>query len=203
MRMRRYSSKYSNSPLQPPIQAVNPGTRQLGQDATAQLRLQFGTKRPARAAEPPGTWPRPNGMSRCWPGIMAFSAVVTMSAGVTGCAPGKPQVTTAALPTVVCGTVLSTSAAGPVVYDATRPLPTINHPTVGGVLMFRVARGCEEGTHVAWVPSSAAHLVKAAYAKDGQTAAVVLKPSGPHAAFRLTGTRNGRVVASTTVRLAS
>jgi len=28
--------------------------------------------------------------------------------------------------------------------------------------MFRVVRGCDEGAHVTWVPSSAAHLVKAA-----------------------------------------
>jgi hypothetical protein len=132
---------------------------------------------------------------------MALTAVAAMSADMTGCAPGKPRVTTAAPPTVVCGTVLSNGAAGPVVYDATRPLPTIKFTTVGGLLMFRVARGCAAGTHVTWVPASAARLVKAAYARDGQLAAVVLKPAG-HAAFRLTGTRNGRVVASATVRLA-
>jgi hypothetical protein len=34
-------------------------------------------------------------------------------------------------------------------------------------------------------------------------AAAVLKPSGPHPSFRLTGTRNGVVVASVTVKLAS
>lgn len=137
---------------------------------------------------------------------MALAAVVTMpatTAAVPGCAASKPHVTTAAPPTVICGTLLSNSAAGPVVYDATRRLPTINHPTIGGMLMFQVARGCTEGTHVTWVPRSAAHLVKAAYTKDGQTAAVVLKPRGPRAAFRLIGTRNGRVAASATVRLAS
>jgi len=138
--------------------------------------------------------------------ITVLAAVVTMTAvgaGVTGCASRGLRVTTAAPPTVVCGTVLSDSAAGPVVFDARRRLPTIKYLTVGGVLMFRVARGCDEGARVTWVPSSAAHLVKAAYAKDGHTAAVVLKPSGPHASFRLTGTRNGRVVASVTVKLAS
>jgi hypothetical protein len=77
----------------------------------------------------------------------------------------------------------------------------VKYLTVGDVLMFRVARGCDEGAHVTWIPSSAAHLVKAAYARDGHTAAVVLKPDEP--SFRLTGTRNGRVVASVTVKLAS
>jgi hypothetical protein len=132
--------------------------------------------------------------------VLALSA---LAAGMTGCASSKPQVTAAAPPTVVCGTELSDSAAGAVVLDATRQLPTIKYLTVGGVLIFLVARGCGEGTRVTWVPRSAASLVKAAYARDGQMAAVVLEPGGPRAAFRLTGTRNGTVVASATVRLAS
>jgi len=83
------------------------------------------------------------------------------------------------------------------------PLPTVKYPTVGGLLFFRVARGCAQGTHVIWMPSSAAHLVKAGYARDGQMAAVVLKPTRPGAAFRLIATRNGKVLASATVKLAS
>ena len=157
--------------------------------------------------QPSHTWPRRTGMRLSWKSrITALAAVMTVTAvgtGVTGCASRGPQVTTAAPPTVVCGTVLSDSAAGPVVFDATRRLPTLKYLTVGDVLMFRVSRGCVEGAHVTWIPSSAAHLVKAAYARDGHMAAVVLKPSGPHASFRLTGTLNGRVVASVTVKLAS
>jgi hypothetical protein len=122
---------------------------------------------------------------------------------VTGCGPGTPQVTTAAPPTVVCGTVLSRSAAGAVVSDATRRRPTVTGTTAGGLLIFRVARGCDTGAQVRWIPSSAARLVKAAYARDGRMVAVVLQPSGPRTAFRLIGTRNGRVVASATVKLAS
>jgi hypothetical protein len=154
--------------------------------------------------------PRLTGMRRYWkPKSMALAAIVTMSvvaAGVTGCGPSEPhelQVTTAAPPTVVCGTVLNDSASGAVLYDATRHLPTIKYISVGGLLFFRVARGCDQGTHVHWLPSSAAHLIKAAYAKNGQTAAVVLEPSKPRAAFRLIATQNGRVVASATVKFAS
>jgi hypothetical protein len=94
---------------------------------------------------------------------------------------------------------------GAVLFDATHRLPVIKYPTVRNgaeVLMFRVTRGCDKGARVTWVPSSAAHLVTAAYARDGQAAAVVLKPSGPRAAFRLLGTQNGKVVASATVKLA-
>ena len=155
--------------------------------------------------QPPCTWPRRTGMRRRWKSrITVLAAVVTMTAVgavLAGCASRGPRLTTAAPPTVVCGTVLSDSVAGPVVFDATRRLPTIRYTTVGDVLMFRVVRGCDEGAHVTWAPSSAAHLVRAAYARDGLTAAVVLKPDEP--SFRLTGTRNGRVVASATVKLAS
>jgi hypothetical protein len=126
-----------------------------------------------------------------------------VATGTASCASTKPQVTTAAPPSVVCGTVLNDSPAGAVIYDATRRLPIIKYATVGGLLFFRVARGCNQGTHVTWVPSSAAHLVKAAYARDGQAAAVALEPTGPRAVFWLSGTRNGRVVASATVRLTS
>lgn len=108
--------------------------------------------------QPRCTWPRQSGMRRCRKSrTTALASVATLSAvtaGVTGCA--SPQVTTAAPPTVICGTVLSESAAGPVVYDATRKLPTVKHPTIGGLLFFRVARGCERGDNVRWIPSSAA-----------------------------------------------
>jgi hypothetical protein len=149
---------------------------------------------------------RRTGMESRWKTTIPIRAgVVTVFAlaGVASCAPSKPQVITAAPPTVVCGTVLGNSAAGAVVYDATRRLPIITHLTVGGLLFFRVTRGCDEGTHVRWAPPSAAHRVKAAYARDGQTAVVVLKPSGPRAAFRLTGTRNNTMIASATVKLAA
>jgi hypothetical protein len=133
--------------------------------------------------------------------LPAFLAVITVSAFpalVTSCAP-EVKVTSAAPPTVVCGTVLSVSAAGPVLYDATRPLPALPYASVGGLFYFRVTRGCDHGSHVRWVPSSAAHLVKAARARDGLPAAVVLQPTGPRSAFRLIGTRDGRVVASAVV----
>jgi len=133
--------------------------------------------------------------------LAAVLATSVVTAGMTGC---KPHVSNGApVHTVVCGTVLSTSAAAPVVFDATRRLPIIKGTTVGGVLMFRVARGCDNGTHVSWVPRSAAHLVKAAYAKNGLPVAVVLKPSRPAMEFRLIGTRNGKVVASVTAKPAA
>lgn len=119
---------------------------------------------------------------------------------MAGCE-AHPQVSVDAGPTVVCGTVLAERAAAPVVFDATHHLPIIKHLTVGDVLIFRVARGCNQGAQVGWAPSSAARPVKAAYAADGKTAAVALKPRRPRVAFHLIGTRNGRVVASATVSL--
>jgi hypothetical protein len=102
---------------------------------------------------------------------------------------------------VVCGTVVSDSDSGAVLYNATRPLPVIRYETMGGLLYFTVARGCAHGARVSWVPSSAAHLVKTVPTGDGRLAAVVLRPATPHSAFRLIGTSDGRIVASATVRL--
>ena len=64
--------------------------------------------------------------------------MTAVGAGVAGCA-SRELLTAAAPPTVVCGTVLSDSAAGPVVFDATRRadcrLPTIKYLAVGDVLL--------------------------------------------------------------------
>ena len=60
--------------------------------------------------------------------------MTAVGAGVAGCA-SRELLTAAAPSTVVCGTVLSDSAAGPVVFDATRRLPTIKYLTVGDVLL--------------------------------------------------------------------
>jgi len=136
-------------------------------------------------------------------GIRALAAALVVAAGVAGCGSGAPQYMSGAPPTVVCGTVLNDSAAGAVMYDATRQLPIITQETVGSLLFFRVSPGCGTGVTVRWTPASAARLVKAAYARDGQMSAVVLAPSGPDVAFRLTGTRNGKVVATATAELAS
>jgi hypothetical protein len=134
--------------------------------------------------------------------LPAFLAIVTASAFLlTSCTPRTPTVTNGAPPAVACGTVLEASAAGAVVYDATRPLPTIEYTSVGGRLFFRVARGCDHGSNVSWLPSSAARLVKAARARDGLPAAIVLQPSSPRATFQLTAVRDGKVVASAAVRL--
>jgi|SRR5271154_6775225 len=140
-------------------------------------------------------------MRNHWKLGITFAFAVSV---LTGCSSSaQPQTTNGAPPTVVCGTELSDSAAGPAVLDATRRLPTINYSTIGGVLIFIVARGCDQVSRVSWIPRSAARLVKAAYARDGQMAAVVLQPEGPSASFGLTGTRNGVVVAAATVKLAS
>jgi hypothetical protein len=134
------------------------------------------------------------GMRRLWVPIGA----AVIGAGLAGCS--TVSVTTAAPPTVVCGTVLTTTNA--VMFDATGHLPTLTHPDIGNVLIFRVSRSCDHGARVSWTPAAAAQLVKAAYAKDHQPAAVILKPAGPNAAFRLVATRDGHVVASATVKLA-
>jgi hypothetical protein len=140
----------------------------------------------------------------CRLSVVRFAALVGGAAGLaalTSACGQTPGTTTEAPPTQVCGTVLSSGDAGAVVFDATRHLPTITAYTVGGVLMFRVARGCDQGAQVHWVPSPAAYLVKTVKAKEGGLVAVVLRPNVPNAAFRLTAIENGKVVASARVHL--
>ena len=66
-------------------------------------------------------------------------------------------------------------------------------------LYFQVAHGCAHGSHVTWIPRSAARIARAAYASDGLAAAVVVEPTHPYTIYRLIATSNGRVVASYTV----
>jgi hypothetical protein len=136
-------------------------------------------------------------------GVMRLAAVAGAAslALLTSACGQPPGPTSAAPPTKVCGTVLSDSPAGWVVADATRHLPTITAYTGNGVLIFRVARGCDQGARVSWTPVSAAHVIKTVHAKDGGVTAVVMRPNVPNAAFRLTATENGKVVASATVHL--
>lgn len=133
-------------------------------------------------------------------GFPALAAVMVfaVATGITGCvwsSAGQP------VPYVICGTTLNAVGNGGVdqLQNGLVTEPTGNQ----GRFIFIVTYDCVHGSHVTWVPSSAAHLDQAAYAQDGQMVAVVLKPSGPHAVFRVTATRNGRVVASTTVEPAS
>ena len=149
--------------------------------------------------EPRAARARQISMSRLRP-VAVTAPAVLIAACVSGCS--SPVATySGAPPTVVCGTTLSRSAAGAVVYDATRPSRTISFPTVGNVLYIRVARGCAHGAQVRWTPPSAAHLVRAARAADGLPVVVVLGPRTPHSVFRVIATRDGRTVASIQVHL--
>jgi len=105
---------------------------------------------------------------------------------------------------VICGTTLQAAGGGNEIapYDATRGATTIDFLGTGP-LYFRVAPGCVHGSHVTWIPRSAAHLVKASYASDGLATAMVLQPAASRARFRLVVTRNGRVIARVTAQPAS
>lgn len=100
--------------------------------------------------------------------------MIAASAGCVRAGGGTP-------PTVICGVVLSTSRAGPLVYDVTSSRfvhgPPVNAPTVGGVVMVQVARGCEVGSEVTITPADAfkvIHVVRAA--ENDLPVALVLGP---------------------------
>jgi hypothetical protein len=104
-------------------------------------------------------------------------------------------------PTVICGKTLNATASGAVVYDATEKLPVIDAPSSRGLIFIRVADGCSTGALVSWMPERDATLVDQATAEDGTTVAVVLQPTSLREHFTVTATRNGKRVASATVRL--
>jgi hypothetical protein len=122
---------------------------------------------------------------------------------VTGC----DQVTnstghsSAAPPTIVCGTILNDTPAGAGVIDAVHDHRPITSPSSGGVLFIRVSDDCLHGADVAWAPAPAAVLVKRAPARDGLDAAVVLRPATRTAAFTVTARRGGAVVTYVPVQL--
>jgi hypothetical protein len=132
----------------------------------------------------------------CQRRLRVVAAAVAIATGLLGCSyPSSGE--HPAL--VVCGTTLQDAGGGPEVAPYfLRPTDrTITY--IGGYqepLYFQMTLGCSHGSHVTWLPRSAARLVRAAYASDGLAVALVLQPRGPRAKFRLIVTRDGRVVAS-------
>jgi hypothetical protein len=84
--------------------------------------------------------------------------------------------TSAAPPTVVCGTTLSKSAAGPFLQDVSRG-GRVKFATIGGELFLQVSDDCDHGAIVTWRPHAAATELLNARAADGRKAAVVLRPN--------------------------
>jgi hypothetical protein len=132
-------------------------------------------------------------------GCLAVAAAVAATV-LLGCDQAE-RVTSAAPPTVVCGTTLNATPAGAVLVDATRHHMIITTPSVRGLLFIKVSDDCAHGAGVSWTPAQAATLMKEADARDGLPAAVVLQPTTPTAAFTVAAERNGTVVAQVPVRL--
>ena len=120
------------------------------------------------------------------------------------CSCGASESSSAAPPTVICGTTLSHEGAGPVVTDATGSHmdAVIRKQTVGGLFII-VASGCDHGAQVTWTPKGDATLVKSANAKDGLPVAVVLRPTKRHDDFTVIGTQDGQRVSRAVVQLTS
>jgi hypothetical protein len=123
---------------------------------------------------------------------------VAIALGTAGCA----WTSNGASPSAEeCGTSLGGGGIGPgpEVVDATHPIPANQVlQSSDGKFYFQVAQGCDHGSHVTWIPESAARLVAKADARDGLPVVVVLQPC--QSSFRLTATQNGKVVASATAR---
>jgi hypothetical protein len=108
-----------------------------------------------------------------------------------GCASGGDS--TGAPPTVVCGTVLSKSAAGQPVIDATHGNVRLKDLMMGEPVYLRVTRDCAHGATITLIPGDDATVVAKALAKDGLPAGVVLQPR-IHRPWTMTVGRDGRDV---------
>lgn len=135
-------------------------------------------------------------------GLAAVASTSCQSAGIgpprvpleTVTTTSRARASSAAPPLVVCGTVVSTSAAGPVVYDIVeRRYPTVTELTVGGFVYVQVSDSCAEGADVNIAPSSAFTVVRVVKASDGRDELVVLAP-GSHPSAVLTASQAGHVV---------
>jgi hypothetical protein len=110
-------------------------------------------------------------------------------------------ISSAAPPTIICGTTLDDTPGGAVVEDATHNHRVITAASARMLVFVRVSDSCASGATVTWTPAHQAVLVAQAKAKDGKAVAVALRPATRHAKFRLRATRDGHVTAWTTVSL--
>lgn len=138
--------------------------------------------------------------ARTWCGAR-LAAVAVLVASAAGCQGTGVQYSSAA-PPLVCGKTLSASAAGAVTNDGTAvPRPTIQALAVDRVLYLRVAKGCQMGADVQWLPRASAVLVDEAKAEDGRAVMVVLRPTAAHTSSSVRGTQGEIEVSGATVRL--
>ncbi len=139
--------------------------------------------------------------------VVSVKGAVVLSCLLTMGACSSPQRSTAAPPTVVCGTTLSTSPAGATIDDATIDPPVITRTTVGsgyaglGPVFLRVATGCDHGVTLSITPAGTATITREADARDGLPAAVVLDVLS-NAEIHVTGVRDGVEVSSAEIHIA-
>jgi hypothetical protein len=129
-------------------------------------------------------------------GVWLALAVATLC----GC---TNRISSAAPPTVVCGTVLDRTPAGAVVWDIARyqDLPSMTGVSPPGRVYVRVSDDCRHGSDVTIRPADALRVVTVAPAADGKPEAVVLQPLR-YVPTRIVATRGGRPVGSLSLELA-
>ncbi len=130
---------------------------------------------------------------RRWPGVLMGVA----SIGLAGCG-----ATSAAPPTIICGHVLSRSAAGIGVYTiwGRGARAVVRYPTVGNVVYLQVARGCSTGSELQIAPAGLLRVVRSVRARDGHLALVVVAQVRPGLAT-ITATHAGHAVGRIEIEL--
>ena len=116
-----------------------------------------------------------------YPAVVAALGVTALA--FAGCSTPKSHrsgLSMAAPPTIICGVVVTASPAGAVVYDISRSdfshSQPVDAPTIGGVIIVQVARGCDAGSQVTITPPNAFVTTRVVNAADHLPVVLVLKP---------------------------
>ena len=108
------------------------------------------------------------GRGRKIAGVVA--AWLAVAGALTACA--EAGVSSAAPPLEVCGHVVSSTAAGAVLTDASTKSRVTGIPTAGSAVFIKLAPQCQKGASVTFDPPGRATIVARAEAEDGKLVAV-------------------------------
>ncbi|GAB3871636.1 hypothetical protein GCM10028802_03230 [Terrabacter terrigena] len=102
----------------------------------------------------------------------ALTAVPLLAAGFVFPACERAVESSAAPPLVVSGQVLSATAAGAVLTDASVESRVAGIPTAGSAVFIKLVPTCTAGANLTFAPASSAVIISRATATDGKLIAV-------------------------------
>lgn len=158
--------------------------RRSGGPTTSRLRGRQRLPATAGATRRPPPFAPPNSTAAVTRAVRAGRVLLSLVAValVMGCDSSVRQISSAAPPTVVCGSTVSRSADGLAVVDIRLANgATVSEVSGNGGINVLVARGCSKGATVTIRPIDAYTITRQVKAKDGKPVFVLLFPrtAGP------------------------